>query len=95
MKKQAGLLIQSDGEAIGVVPANGGNFTLEELQGFVEGYIEIVPLTENVIMVVNEEGKGVLPPNFPATIIAKAQGAIFPNDYIAGNALMCPSDMVK
>ena len=93
--RQAAILIQSDGEAKGVVPANGGDFTLEELQGFVEGYIEIVPLTENVIMVVNEEGKGVLPLNVPATIIAKAQNAIFPYDYIAGNALMCPSEMVK
>ena len=93
--RQAAILIQSDGEAKGVIPANGGDFTLEELQGFVEGYIEIVPLTENVIMVVNEEGKGVLPLNVPATIIAKAQNAIFPYDYIAGNALMCPSEMVK
>ena len=93
--RQAAILIQSDGDAKGVVPANGGDFTLEELQSFVEGLIEIVPLTENVIMVVNEEGKGVLPINVPATIIAKAQGAIFPFDYIAGNALMCPSDMVK
>ena len=95
MKNQAGILIQSDGESRGVVPANGGDFSLEELQGFVEGLIEVVPLTENVIMVVNEEGKGVLPINFPATIIARAQCAIFPNDYIAGNALMCPSNMVK
>ena len=93
--RQSAILIKSDGEAIGVVPANGGDFTLEELQGFVEGYIEIVPLTENVIMVVNEEGKGVLPMNFSATVIAKAQNAIFPYDYIAGNALMCPSEMVK
>ena len=95
MKKQAAILIQSDGDSRGVVPANGWDFTLEELQGMVEGYIEIVPLTENVIMVVNEEGKGVLPPNPAATVIAKAQNAIFPYDYIAGNALMCPSDMVK
>lgn len=94
MKKQAAILIQSDGDSRGVVPANGGDFTLDELQGFVEGLIEIVPLTKNVIMVVNEEGKGVLPINVPATIIAKAQNAIFPYDYIAGNALMCPSDMV-
>ena len=27
--------------------------------------------------------------------LAKARGAIFPHDYIAGNALMCPSIMVK
>jgi hypothetical protein len=93
--RQAAILIQSDGDAKGVVPANGGDFTLEELQSLVEGYIEIVPLTKNIIMVVNEEGKGMLPPNPAATVIAKAQNAIFPYDYIAGNALMCPSEMVK
>ena len=93
--RQAAILIKSDGEAKGVVPANGGDFTLEELQGFVGGLIEIVTLSNNVIMVVNEEGKGVLPPNPTATIIAKTQNAIFPFDYIAGDALMCPSGMVK
>ena len=93
--RQSALLIKTDGTAKGVTPLNGGDFSLEELQGLVEGLIEIVPLTENVIMVVNEDGKGVLPMNFSATVIAKAQNAIFPYDYIAGNALMCPSDMVK
>ena len=93
--KQSALLIKSDGTAKGVTPLNGGNFSLEELQGLVEGYIEVVPLTKNVIMIVNEDGKDCLPPNPTATIIAKAQNAIFPYDYIAGDALMCPSDMVR
>ena len=65
------------------------------MHGFVGGYIEIIDVTDSVIMVVNEEGKGVLEPNGMATALAKAHGAIFPHDYIAGNALMCPSDMVK
>lgn len=94
MKRDA-ILIKTDGRMQGVRPANGGDFSLEELQGFVEGCIEIIDLTPNVIMVVNEEGKGVLEANPAATVIAKASNAIFPLDYIAGNALMCPSDMVK
>ena len=93
--KQDAILIKTDGGMHGVHPANGSDFSLEELQGFVEGLIEIVELTPKVIMVVNEEGKGVLGPNPAATVIAKASNAIFPFDYIAGNALMCPSEMVK
>jgi hypothetical protein len=46
-------------------------------------------------MVINEEGKGKLPKNVRATVMAKALGAIFPEDYIAGNALLCATDMVK
>lgn len=78
-----------------LVPANGRDFTLEELQKSVGGYIEIIDLTDKSIMIVNEEGKGALYPNMMATVIAKACHAIFPHDYIAGNAVMCASDMVK
>lgn len=92
---KAGILITATGVTVGVTPANGADYKLEELQRLVGGLIEIVTLTENTIMVVNEEGKGALPKNVRATVMAKALGAIFPEDYIAGNALMCPSDMVK
>jgi hypothetical protein len=53
-------LIRTDGIVIRVAPANGKVFTLEELQGFVGGYIEAVPmhhLGEGVWMVCNEQGK--------------------------------------
>lgn len=92
---QGAILFNTDGGVQDVYPANGSDFTLDELQGFVDGWIEVINITPNVIMVVNEEGKGTLPPNPTATIIAKVQKAIFPNDYIAGNAVMCPSEMVK
>lgn len=83
------------GVTVGVTPANGTDYKLEELQRLVDGNIEIVTLTTNTIMVVNEEGKGCLPKNVKATVMAKALGAIFPEDHIAGNALLCASDMVK
>ena len=92
---KSGILLTVTGAAIGVAPANGNNYTLEELQTIVGGLIEIVTLTANTIMVVNEEGKGCLPKNLKATVMAKALGAIFPEDHIAGNALLCASDMVK
>lgn len=90
-----GLLITPEASVTEFVPANGRDFTLEELQKGVEGCIEIIDLTDKTIMVVNEDGKGRLYPNMMATIIAKGCRAIFPHDYIAGNAVMCPSDMVK
>lgn len=37
-------------------PANGKNFTLEEMQQAVGGYIELVYLPDNKILVVDEEG---------------------------------------
>ncbi len=90
-----GLLITPEASVTEFVPANGRDFTLEELQKGVEGCIEIIDLTDKTIMVVNEDGKGRLYPNMMATVIAKGCRAIFPHDYIAGNAVMCPSDMVK
>ncbi len=90
-----GLLITPEASVTEFVPANGRDFTLEELQKGVEGCIEIIDLTEKTIMVVNEDGKGRLYPNMMATVIAKGCRAIFPHDYIAGNAVLCASDMVK
>ena len=90
-----GLLITPEASVTELVPANGRDFTLEELQESVGGYIEIIDLTPKTIMIVNEDGKGGLYPNMMATVIAKGCRAIFPHDYIAGNAVMCASCMVK
>lgn len=92
---QGAILIKSSGATAGIFPANGTDFKLEELQGYVDGYIEIVRVTDKVIMVINEDGKDVLPVNVMATVLAKAQRAIFPGDYICGDVVMCPSEMVK
>jgi len=89
------LLITPEASVTEFVHANGRDFTLEELQKGVEGCIEIIDLTDKTIMVVNEDGKGRLYPNMMATVIAKGCRAIFPHDYIAGNAVLCASDMVK
>jgi hypothetical protein len=90
-----GLLITPEAVVTEVKPKNGTDFSLEELQEKVGGHIEVVELTPKTIMVVNEEGKGSLFPNMMATIIAKSCYAIFPDDYIAGNAVLCANDMVK
>lgn len=70
-------LIKTDGTIERVTPANGKTFTLAELQGFVGGYIEIVPtvigLDNPLHMYVNEEGllKG-MPYNEYATALLPA-----------------------
>ncbi len=63
-------LIKTDGTITTVTPANGKKFTLEELQGFVDGYIEPVRLGKNT-MLVNEEGLlNELKANYEASILA-------------------------
>ena len=49
-------IIKTDGTRQPVQPANGSDFTLEEMQAIVGGYIELVELDGNTTMVVNEEG---------------------------------------
>lgn len=71
-----------------VSPKNGKYFSLEELNSFVDGYIEIVDLMDGRLMVVNEEGKLIgLPLNLLATV--EYQKAYGPIDQIVGNALVC------
>jgi len=87
MKKEAFILYWT-GEKKDILPKSGKTFSLEELQEFVGGYIEMLYLEEGkYIMVVNEEGKYMTPQkNEQATRIAS--GTIDPEDYIAGNALV-------
>lgn len=85
------------GEVREISPLNGSEFTLEELQGFVGGYIEIVSLDDDTIMCVNEDGKFLssCQPNRLATEIAHSHNAIMEEDYICGCALVCPARMIR
>ena len=63
--------IKSNDVVTEVTPQNGKSFSLQELQGFVGGYIELVRLPGKQFMVVNEEGLlKDLPSNFGASLIA-------------------------
>lgn len=74
-------------KAVEVEPQNGYNFSLEELQNIVGGYIEIVRLPNDQIMVVNEEGHLLgLDFNHRATIIS--------HQLIIGDVLVCHSNQV-
>lgn len=62
----------ADGTARDIEPANGQTFTLDELQAFVGGYIEVVGLRDGRYMVVNEDGHRLeLRPNAYASLYAR------------------------
>ena len=50
-------LYKATGEQTEVKPKRGHDFTLEELQGYVGGFIEMVGLTNGLCMILDEEGK--------------------------------------
>ena len=86
-------LYKADGTILEVVPANGTDFQLDELQSMVDGYIEIVPASNGKIMVIDEEGKlKGKPVNDAATIIFMQAGFY---DTIVGDVLVCDSEMVQ
>lgn len=87
-------LITEKCEVSQITPKNGEEFELEEAQRYVDGYIEILYLTEEQIMIINEEGKFTKNCNQIATAIAHLHHAIGRGDYIAGDVVICPSKML-
>jgi hypothetical protein len=86
--------ITVDGRVSTVMPKNKRDFKLEEAQRLVEGCIEVVYLTNNLIMIINEEGKFNKKINTMATFLAQESGVLYEDDYICGNVIICPSDML-
>ncbi len=88
-------IIKADGQKQELQPANGTDFTLEEMQSIVGGYIELVELNETDTMVLNEEGKlEGLPINIKATGLFRSH---YPNsnDIIVGNVLVCNNNQIR
>jgi len=80
-------LFTVEGEEKTVEP-KGDTFSLEELQKYVEGYVEIVTLKDNKLLAVNEEGRlKNLPVNIPASRTAKM--------LIVGPALLLESEQIE
>lgn len=85
-------LYKTDGTILEVVPSNGTDFQLDELQEMVDGLIEIVSAGKGKIMVIDEEGKlKPKPINNAATLIYMQAGYY---DTIVGDALVCDDEMV-
>lgn len=82
-------LIKPNGETTEVNPKGGNLYSLEELQGYVGGYIELISLPQTKFLVINEEGKLYnLSLNRKATSLARFCGAIAKTDFIVGPALV-------
>ena len=81
-------IIKADGTTANYSPRSGGHYELDELQSIVGGYIQIISLHDGRLMVINDEGK-LLALHSLATDIALEQGAIFANDFIVGDVLIC------
>lgn len=90
-----GYIIKENGDVEVIRPQNGTDFSLEELQKYVDGLIDIIDLNNGNIMVVNDEGKFTKQMNPFATFIALTRHAIAPRDYVAGDVVLCPSEMVQ
>lgn len=90
-------IYKQSGRVARVSPSNGTDFTLRELQSIVGGNIELVRLGGGNVMVINEEAKGMMGTviNVSATRIAREHQAIWAHDCIVGDALVCPSQMVR
>lgn len=85
----------TSGESIPVAPANGTDFSLDELTEFVGGYIEIAEVNSERIMVINEEGKlNNLPMNMLATALLR-RNPIYANEVVVGDVLVCAKGMVR
>lgn len=87
-KDLGGIVMHDDTDIKKVHPKQPPHFTLEELQGVVGGYIEIVRLPHNNFMVVDEEGnlKG-KPLNITASKIV--------GQPIVGDVIVCGASMVE
>lgn len=82
-------IIKTTGETIFVEPKNRVDFSLEELQQIVDGYIEIVQLGNNECMVVNEDGHSLgMNVNIKAT-------NVYGYDVIVGDVLICNVNQIK
>lgn len=94
LSTKAYLITEKD-EVREISPKNGKYFNLVEAQKLVDGYIEVVYLTDEQIMIINEDGKYGKGENRKATEIAHKHKAIMYFDFIAGDAILCPSSMLR
>lgn len=95
MREDAAYLVTVEGAIEEIAPQNGTDFALVEAQTLVDGPVEVIRLSCGQIMIVHEEGKYCKEKNGIATRIALFEESIMPNDYICGNAVICPKEMFR
>jgi len=85
-------IIKANGDREFTEPQNKKNFTLNELQGFVGGYIEITETNDNRLMIISEEGKlRKLPTNGLATALYKYGK----KDVIVGDVVVINKNQIR
>ena len=91
MKGQS-FILKTTGEINYIEPENGFHFTLEELKEAIGGgYIEVVYLTPDLRMIVDEDGKRKkMPLNVGASRLYKGS-----HDCIVGDALVCHRSQIR
>lgn len=92
------LLYKTDFSVEEIKPANGRYFKLEEMQKYVGGLIEIIPLDgdglEEKLLVVNEEGKLI---NLPFNLFATMEWVKYygETDFVSGDAIICDPNFIR
>jgi len=87
-------VIKSSGEVIETQPANGTDFSLEELQAIVGGYIEVVSLRDGRLICCDEQGK-LKGKDFNTRATYILQAAMPTHDFVVGDVLVCDADEIK
>lgn len=86
------VLVTSTGEMKAIMPMNGRDYSLQEIQSYVGGYIETLKVGQK-LLVMDEEGKlkGKLP-NRIATGWVLQEGI---NDYVCGDVMLIERSHIK
>ena len=91
------VLINTDGTEFEVQPANGENFTLQEMYDMIGcSLVQMIYLADGNIMWLDEEGKfkdPVIRNDRATTLLEEAGGGY--GDFIAGKALVCKDSEVR
>jgi hypothetical protein len=82
----------------GIQPENGAQFSMEELYKLLEcTFVELLRLKHKpgLVLAIDENGHGIRELNLGATIFARYQEAIAPDDAIFGDALVLASREIQ
>ena len=88
-------LITTTGDSTYIIPENKKDFKLEELQHYVKGYIEVISLNRDEVLVLNEEGKFHLVNNMEATRLEKKHKASMNENDLGGDVVVCKRSEIK
>ena len=90
------FILRPDGSMESFKPKDGTTFTLDEVQSAVGGYVQPIYMGSS-LMLVNEDGLEIgLPYNSQATkIYTKYFKTNNKENFIVGDVLLCPSNMLK